>query len=26
MAPHGIQGEVKLKSFTQDPKNVGAYG
>jgi 16S rRNA processing protein RimM len=26
MAPHGIQGEVKLKSFTQDPKQVGAYG
>tara|TARA_R110002095_G_scaffold180791_1_gene158239 strand:- start:717 stop:1385 length:669 start_codon:yes stop_codon:yes gene_type:complete len=26
MAPHGIQGEVKLKSFTQDPKQIGAYG
>ena len=26
MVPHGIQGEVKLKSFTQDPKQVGAYG
>ncbi len=23
---HGLQGEVKLKSFTQDPKNIGAYG
>lgn len=26
MAPHGIQGDVKLKSFTQDPKKIGAYG
>ena len=24
--PHGLQGEVKLKSFTQDPKRIGAYG
>jgi|GEM_PF-547726 len=26
MGAHGIQGEVKLKSFTQDPKQIGAYG
>lgn len=26
LSPHGIQGEVKLKSFTQDPKQIGAYG
>jgi 16S rRNA processing protein RimM len=24
--PHGIRGEVKLKSFTADPKNIAAYG
>jgi 16S rRNA processing protein RimM len=26
LAAHGIKGEVKLKSFTEDPLNVGAYG
>lgn len=25
-AAHGIRGEVRLKSFTQDPLSVGAYG
>jgi 16S rRNA processing protein RimM len=24
--PHGIRGEVKLKSFTADPKDITAYG
>lgn len=23
---HGLQGEVKIKSFTQDPRQIGAYG
>ena len=25
-APHGVRGEVRLQSFTQDPKAIGAYG
>ncbi len=24
--PHGVRGEVKLKSFTEDPCAIGAYG
>lgn len=24
--PHGVKGEVRLTSFTQDPKAIGAYG
>ena len=24
--PHGIKGELKLRSFTQDPRQIGAYG
>ena len=25
-APHGVRGEVRLQSFTQDPKAIAAYG
>ena len=25
-APHGVRGELRLKSFTQDPSAVGDYG
>jgi 16S rRNA processing protein RimM len=25
-APHGVRGEVRLKSFTEDPMAVGSYG
>ena len=25
-APHGIRGEVRLRSFTQDPMAITAYG
>ncbi len=25
-APHGVRGEVRLQSFTQDPKAIGSYG
>ncbi len=25
-APHGIKGEVRIKSFTTDPTDIGAYG
>ncbi len=25
-APHGVRGELRVKSYTQDPKAIGAYG
>ena len=25
-APHGVRGEVRLQSFTQDPADIGTYG
>ena len=25
-APHGVQGEVRAKSYTDDPKSLGVYG
>jgi 16S rRNA processing protein RimM len=25
-APHGVRGEVRLRSFTADPDAIGAYG
>jgi 16S rRNA processing protein RimM len=25
-APHGVRGEVRLKSYTQDPASIGNYG
>lgn len=25
-APHGVRGEVRLQSFTQDPKAIGGFG
>jgi len=25
-APHGVRGEVRIKSFTDDPTSLGAYG
>lgn len=25
-APHGVRGEVRVKSFTADPRAIGAYG
>lgn len=25
-APHGVKGEVRVKSFTEDPLDLGAYG
>ena len=26
IAPHGLKGEVKIKSFTEDPLDVASYG
>ncbi len=25
-APQGVRGEIRVKSFTQDPRDIGAYG
>jgi len=25
-APHGVRGELRVKSYTQDPRAIGAYG
>ncbi len=25
-APHGVRGELRVKSYTEDPKAIGAYG
>ena len=25
-APHGVRGELRVKSYTQDPKAIGSYG
>jgi len=25
-APHGVRGELRVKSYTEDPKTIGAYG